>query len=277
MKKPRLYLLLILILLTPPFSIAAGPKDKGEELTAIQEDIESTRRLLEAERADHQREKEEESLIKERLEQEINEMKNRMKDLKQLKRELENQIGQLSRECEMLVNKKSSLDEEILNLRKALVDFTQNFRNRIEKGFPYNKEIRSADFMILEKDLGGERVENLEGINRLWDLIEHEISLGSESEIYPGDLPQEDRGVRGARYLRLGMVSLAYVSEDGREVGLLRKKDGDYTWTKDLDNELKNPVKEAQQILEGRSAFRLVDFPIDLNLLEIPEGLSTGE
>ncbi|UCD83750.1 MAG: DUF3450 family protein [Deltaproteobacteria bacterium] len=270
MKKLEFYLLLILILFTPPSSIAGDPKDNKEELAAIQEEIESTRRLLEAERADHQREKEEESLVKERLGQEIKEMKERQKELKQLKKELEDQISQLSRECEMLINKKDSLDEELIDLRKVLVDFTRSFRTQIEKGFPYNKEIRSADLLILEKDLEGERVENLEGINRLWDLIEHEISLGSESEVYPGDLPQEEIGVRGVRYLRLGMVSLAYVSEDGKEVGLLIKKDGDYIWMKDLNKDLKDSIKETQHILEGRSAFRLVYFPIDLSLLEIP-------
>lgn len=269
--------MLILILLTPPFSIAAGPKDKGEELTAIQEDIESTRRLLEAERADHKREKEEASSINEKVGEEIRELKGRLNELKQLKKELENQIGQLSRECEMLSNKKNSLDEKLLDLRMALVNSIQSFRTRIEKGFPYNKEIRSADFLILEKDLEGERVEILEGLNRLWDLIEHELSLGSESEIYPGDLPQEGTGLRGAKYLRLGMISLAYVSEDGKEVGLLIRKDGNYLWTKDLNKGLKDSIKESQKILEGRIAFRLVDFPIDLNLLEISEGLSTGD
>ncbi len=266
-----------MILLTPPFSIAAGPKDKGEELTAIQEEIESTRRLLEAERADHKREEEEASLINEKVGEEIRELKGRLNELRQLKKELENQIGQLTRECEMLSSRKNSLDEKLLDLRKVLINSTRSFRNRIEKGFPYNKELRTADFLILEKDLEGGRVEILEGLNRLWDLIEHEVSLGSESEIYLGDLPQEGTGVRGAKYLRLGMVSLAYISEDGKEVGLLIKKDGNYAWVKDLDKDLKDSIKDSQRILEGRIAFRLVDFPIDLNLPEIPEGLSTGD
>ena len=277
MKKPRLYLLVALIFLLSTLSAAGGPKDNNEELTAILEDIESTKRLLEAERADHKREKEETSLIKDRLGEEIKELKERLSELKQLKRELENQIGQLSRDCEMLGSRKNILDHELLSLRKALIDATRSFRTQIEEGFPYNKEIRSADFLILEKDLEGERVESLEGLNRFWDFLEHEISLGSESEIYPGDLPQEDIGVRGARYLRLGMVALAYVSEDGKEVGLLCKKDRDYVWVKDLDKALKNSIKEAQKVMEGRHPFRLVDFPIDLSPLEIPEGLSTGE
>ncbi len=277
MKKTGLYLLLILIFFTTSFSTAAGPKDNKEELAAILEDIESTRRLLEAERADRKREKEEASLIKDRLGEEIKELKGRLNELKQYKSDLEKKIGQLSRDCEVLGSRKNSLDHELLSLTKALIDATRSFRSRIEKGFPYNKEIRSADFLILEKDLEGERVEGLEGLNRFWDLIEHEISLGSESEIYPGDLPQEGVGVRGAKYLRLGMVSLTYISEDGKEVGLLCKRDGDYVWVKDLNKALKGSIKEAQKVLEGRSPFRLVGFPIDLNLLEISEGLSTGD
>ena len=277
MRKLELYLLLTLMLLAPPLSIAGSSRDNKDELTAVREEIESTKKLLETEREDHQRENEEESLVRERLGQEIIEMKDRLKELKQLKNDLEDQIGQLSGECEMLGSKKSSLDEKFLELRKALVDHTRSFRTRIEKGFPYNKEIRSTDLLILEKDLEAERLECIEGVNRLWDLIEQELSLGSESEVYPGDLPHEEGGVRGARYLRLGMVALAYVSEDGRDVGLLRKKDGDYTWTKDFDQDLKDSIREMQQILEGRSAFRLVNFPIDLGLLKIPGTSSSGD
>lgn len=270
MKNRLLYitaLIFFISLLLSPFSIPPShPKgyDEKEELNRISEDMEINKRLLEEETEAHHREREEASLVLEKLKEEIGELNNRLAELKKYKDEVDEKITSTSQGFDSLNKKAKKLSGRLINLKEKLKTLIHEAVVNIENGFPYNKLIRSAEFLILEKDIAGERSELMEGLNRFWDLLEDEISLCGESEIYPGDVPGEEAEIKGARYLRLGMVSLVYVSEDGKEVGMLTRDDDDYTWFKDLEKTHEESIKGAQQIVDGKEIFRLIDFPFDL-------------
>lgn len=198
----------------------------------------------------------------ERLQSEIAQMRERLERMKKEESDLKRRVKTIQSEQEDIRGKISRLQEKQDRIKNILTRAVLDHASRVERGIPYNRELRMSDFSLLEKDMAGGRITLKEGLERLIALLEQETYLSGENELYLGTLPREKRGIQEMRFLRLGMVSLAYVSSDGKEVGLLVKEEGNYSWNTDLSSSRRRVIRQAVELLEGREKFQLVGYPI---------------
>lgn len=198
----------------------------------------------------------------ERLQTEIAQMRERLERMKKEEAELKLRVASLGREQEEIRKDVARLQEKETEMRELLTEEALYHLSRVEAGIPYNREIRMSDFSLLEKDLTGGRITLREGLERLFALLEQEMYLAGENELYLGTLPREKQGIREVRFLRLGLVSLAYVSSDGKEVGLLRRDGDTRSWNTRFPPSLRRAVRRAVLMLEGKEKFGLVQYPV---------------
>ena len=198
----------------------------------------------------------------ERLQAEITQMRERLERMKKEEAELKLRVASLGREQEEIRNDVSRLQEKETEMRELLTREALYHLSRVEAGIPYNREIRMSDFSLLEKDLTGGRITLREGLERLFALLEQEMYLAGENELYLGTLPREKQGIREVRFLRLGLVSMAYMSSDGKEVGLLRREGDTRSWNTRFSPSLRRAVRRAVLMLEGKEKFGLVQYPV---------------
>ena len=114
-------------------------------------------------------------------------------------------------------------------------------------------------------------------MRRLQAVLDSEIALGSSSEAFldrvelgPADKPR-------ARCLRVGMVVMAFLTEDGGRSGLLVRDpgSGSFRWMTELSFRQRWGLKRGLEILERRRPPVFLDFPADLGLIG-PAGTGTA-
>ncbi|MFC1584652.1 DUF3450 family protein [Fibrobacterota bacterium] len=244
------------------FLIAAFSIPAQETLSSVQRNLDRVDREI-------QREKELHKLEKKKAQEFEKRRKEKLKAINAQFKNLDTRIGELSSKLGRLKKQKGSLNHQIKNLKlkrsavaKHILRKTGELKVFFQNDFPYQREKRVSDLESLEQDIKENVVEPEEAMNRLFTLLEYAIAMGYDSEVYSGTYRAGDGGVYDGKYLRLGAVISTFVSIDGKMVGYLLRTDSSYTWIdSELGLDLKQNIKKAVKVAEGKSAPELVVLP----------------
>lgn len=233
------------------------------KLEEIREKIEKTSQLLKEEKTLHQKEKEQALATRRSLQERIATLENRTKQIeeenKKLKREI-NETESVKKKLMTTIRKNTSLFSSIGDIlsNKAEILYQQ-----ISSGIPYAQEDRLRKIIMFKKKLKERDINIMECCQDLYYDFIKEIELGYGSELYFDEVETAKGEMKRAKFLRIGKIVLAYRTKDGKETGLLQKKEEGYEWKKDLSLFQRGKIKRSIEIMEGRKIPRLIDYPID--------------
>jgi hypothetical protein len=237
-------LVLVLGWLTPGPIARAG--EKGEEGAAPGEDARTalaarlTRTVTELRRTREGRYRREK-----RHASEVRTLKDRVA-------ELEARKGSLKAQTAALKKKSGEEEGKIASLRKE----AEVIRSRLKRA---GDALRAAAIRLRDVEPLPDRLRSVNTV------LEYEIALGSTSEAYRSRVSLGENRIPRARCFRLGMVALAFITEDGDATGILVEKEkGEFGWKTDLGFWDRWGVKRALEILEKRRPPVFTRFPMDL-------------
>ena len=100
-------------------------------------------------------------------------------------------------------------------------------------------------------------------------ILEYEISLGSTAEAYRARVSLGPERDPKARCMRLGLLTLGFVTENGDGSGILvRDGDGTFDWKTGLGFSERWGLKRGLEILERRRPPVFIRFPVHLGRIE---------
>ena len=151
---------------------------------------------------------------------------------------------------------------------KFLADYCDSLSALVESDFPFAKEERLRSVAALKEQLLAGSISPEEGTDRVWSTLMAVLKTGSGSENWSGTLATPSGELSG-KYLRLGAVLLAFVSDDGRQIQLAVRDGGEWTWRPvDEESETRGAIREALKVSEGKKAPGLVLLPLPAAAVE---------
>ncbi|MBN2038971.1 MAG: DUF3450 family protein [Spirochaetes bacterium] len=225
------------------------------------------------------------------LRKKIQESKQKIERLNKLTEETDKRIKDLSESHAKRIKKRTSdiselgseirvLEKELRNaklqnstLKNSVKDFELQFasyRNSIEKNMeksrqsirnniPYNIEERNTNISKLISETEFESITPEEIFNRYYNFLNRELATGMDSEVY-------SKG--NIKYLRIGWILLCYSDDQGKEAGILVKKNNKWEWKTDIDFSTRKAIRDSIKMVEGKKAPDLMEFPVPLSLLK---------
>jgi hypothetical protein len=227
---------------------------------------ELARQLANATRANHEIRGAEKSLEQEQrsrheaLDDEIAVAETRVRDLG-LRMRRDASAKQSSKEEEPSSTDRARLAtlERFDGYRSRALRIAKRVRGNIERGIEYRMGERLAETdRCIEKLSAEAREEALEGARCLWALLGNELRLGQSIELQnkPVLLDGDARRVN-AYQLRIGRAALAFVSENGSEVGLY----GPSGWDTELSEADRLSIRQSVAVLRRQEPPRLLALP----------------
>lgn len=151
---------------------------------------------------------------------------------------------------------------------KFLAGYCDSLAALVEADFPFAKEERLRSVAALKEQLLAGSVSPEEGTDRLWSLLMSVLKTGNGSENWSGTLATPSGEISG-KYLRLGAVLLAFVSDDGREIHLMSREGEEWSWRPvDGESEVRGALRDALKVSEGKKAPGLVLLPVRADAVE---------
>jgi hypothetical protein len=210
----------------------------------------------------HKLEKKKASEFKKRKKEKLRALNEQLKSLENRIVELQSKSGKLKRQKASLNGRLKNLSARRKAVSKHLLEKIKELKDFFSRDFPSQREKRMSDLEGLEGNIKEGAVEPEEGMSRLFTILQSAISMGYDCEVYSGYYTSGEGKSFDGKYLRLGAVISTFVSLDGEMVAYLIRKDTAYTWIdRDLDLNLKQNIKKAVRIAEGKSAPELVPLP----------------
>ncbi len=199
--------------------------------------------------------------IKDLTESHIKRVKKRKSDIS----EFNNEITMLGKELKNEKLQNGSLKNSV---RDYELQFSQ-YKNRIKKdmeesresvktGIPYNISERDINISKLISDTEFESITPEEIYNRYYNFLNRELAASMDSEVYSKN---------NIKYLRIGWVLLCYSDDQGKEAGILTKKNNKWEWKTDIDFTMRKAIRDSIKMVEGKKAPDLIDFPVPLSLI----------
>ncbi|MDY6934167.1 MAG: DUF3450 family protein [Spirochaetota bacterium] len=160
----------------------------------------------------------------------------------------------------IMSNKKvlKNLERQFAVFRKKIKENMNNYNQSILKGLPKSTEDRSLNVSRLISDTEFANITTEEIFNRYYIFLNKELITGLDSEVYVKD---------NIEYLRIGWILLAYSDSEGKNVGLLTRKDGKWVWRNSLDFSMRKAIRDSIKMVKGKKAPELIKFPIPLALI----------
>ncbi len=236
--------------------IEAGTGEK------INEDIKRTAQLLEEEKREHQREKEQVSSAHKSLEERIKVLEEKIGNLKKDTRELKNKISNVKKEESKLSKDKKAAEISLVKAKKVLVEDIEKIEERIKSGFPYEVDLQLNRMDNFKRNLQQEECDLLEVMQEVYIQLVKEIELGENSEIYAEERETMEGDIKKAKLVRVGRVLLFYQTNDGKETGYLLKNQQGYMWKNDLCRKCRTNIKKAIETMKGKRIPELIEFPV---------------
>jgi hypothetical protein len=224
--------------------------------------------------AELRRVREERYRLEKRHASEARSLKDRLAELEARKRSLKGRTTALEKRSGEEEEKAAVLHREAETIRSrlkkagdALKNAAVSLRNVIRDSIPFRRKERLAS---IDAVLGRLATESLpDRLRSLNAVLEYEIVLGSTSEAYRSRVGLGENRMPRARCLRLGMVGLAFITEDGKTTGILvGGEKGKFGWKTDLGFRDRWGIKRALEILEKRRPPVFIRFPVDFGRME---------
>ncbi|MCK4532769.1 DUF3450 family protein [bacterium] len=236
--------------------VGAGTGEK------INEDIKRTALLLEEEKGEHQREKEQVSSAHKSLEERIKVLEEKIGNLRKDTRGLKNKISSVKKEESKLSKDKKTAEIFLVKEKKVLVEDIEKIEERIKFGFPYEVDMQLNRMDNFKRNLQQEECDLLEVMQEIYIQLVKEIELGENSEIYAEERETIEGEIKKAKVVRVGRIMLFYQTNDGKETGFLKKNKQGYMWKNDLCRKCRTNIKKAIEIMKGKRIPELIEFPV---------------
>jgi hypothetical protein len=176
---------------------------------------------------------------------------------------VDTEVAEAVKEVEGLKAESESIRSRLERAGSALSEWTKRLREVIESSIPFRLEPRLEALDTVHGKADEEALRDR--LRNFVSVLDYEIALGSTSEAYRSRIIIDEDRMPRARCIRLGMVTLAFVTEDGRTTGILVATDGGgYRWKTDLAFWERWGVKRAMEILEKRRPPLFIRYPMDL-------------
>ncbi|MDH5358190.1 MAG: DUF3450 domain-containing protein [Gammaproteobacteria bacterium] len=145
-----------------------------------------------------------------------------------------------------------STQRDIVPLMLKMIDAMAQF---VELDIPFLPDERQDRVVQLKTLMERSDVTIAEKYRRILEAYQVETEYGRTIEAYQGDLTMAD-ATRTVEFLRIGRVSLYYLTLDGQEVGMW-----DQQW-KQLDDDYREPVAKAIKVARKQLPPDLLVLPI---------------
>jgi TolA-binding protein len=137
----------------------------------------------------------------------------------------------------------------------------------VESDFPYQRERRASEWRELAEANREATIPVEEVLVRLFGLTQASLDFAGNSEAYPGTYTTAKGDTHEGFYIRLGAVTMAFSSTDGKQQAYLAKTPAGYVWRdEDLAGDIKGSIRSAVSVAQGREAPRLVPLPVEISV-----------
>ncbi len=243
----------ILLISTPLWS--------QESLSGLNRQIRRVEKETDREKKLHKAEKQKAKSFEQRKKQKLKalvtqkgEMQSQIKKLKVRLSQLKGQKYAVKNQTKQLKNKRMAVSQHLVQKIDGLIVY-------FKQDFPYQRQRNLDNLSSLKKELQEEIIGPEEGMNRLFTLLSTAISNGYETQVYSDFYTDKSGKTIEGKFLRMGTVLSVFVSMDGNTVAYLTHPDSTYQWNEEMNLELKQNIKEAIKISEGKAAPSLVLLP----------------
>ena len=103
-------------------------------------------------------------------------------------------------------------------------------------------------------------LEQASGLQKFWVFVSGEFRLMRSRAVWNDRVAVAAGRKKNAYWVRLGLVHVSYVTEDGREIGV-SVPGVDDDWITDLSTEDRQAILSVLGVLQRREAPRLIDVP----------------
>ena len=137
----------------------------------------------------------------------------------------------------------------------------------IEKDFPYQRARRLSEWRELVVANREATIAVEEVLIRLFGLTQASLDFAANSEAYPGTYTTAtgQGDTHEGFYIRLGAVTMAFSSSDGKLQAYLAKTSDGYVWRDEgLSGDARSSIRSAVSVAQGREAPRLVPLPVEV-------------
>lgn len=149
-----------------------------------------------------------------------------------------------------------STQRDIVPLMLNMIDVIAQF---VELDIPFLPEERHARVVQLQTLMERADVTISEKYRRILEAYQVETEYGRTIEAYQGEMTMADN-TRTVDFLRIGRVSLYYLSLDGQEVGMWDKNA--HQWVQ-LDDSYRQPVDQALKVASKQLPPDLLVLPVN--------------
>ncbi len=216
-----------------------------------------------------------------RFESDLKARQRKLEDVKARKGELELKLAAEKRsaaeteeKCRRLQDKAEELRKSLEEKQAVLAECDGAIRDRaaglvvrIREGVPFETEERVRP---LAEHLKAGAAETIDAARLVARSLEYEISIGSSTSAFQGRIEIESDRPR-TRYVKIGLVYMAFVTENGKEAGVLRRVSGglgggrEWAWNADLDYLSRLRLRSAVEMAEKRKPPAIINLPVDLS------------
>ena len=179
-------------------------------------------------------------------------------DVEELKRERDKsalEIDAVSAEIESLGVESKELLSRRSHVLGKIRAFADNARSHVSSGIPYRTSGR-----LLAVDLFEQSESPRDAFSRMWSFCEEELRAARSGETYTDEITLPDRRLKHARFGRVGLQVLGFVTEDGQDVGIWNPKTG---WSTEVDPQSAESVRTTIEILDRRRGPAHVALPFE--------------
>jgi TolA-binding protein len=255
----------LLCILVLGFSAVVSAPLAQETLSSVQRELERVERetsreqeLHKAERARAAEFEKQKNVRLQALQDQIKASENRIDSLKaRMEVERQRRASQRGLAAQFVARQKAfrtNLDTEM----KAMIAW-------IEKDFPYQRERRLSEWRELAEANREATIPVEEVLIRLFGLTQASLDFGQNSEAYPGTYTSAAGATYDGFYIRLGAVTMAFSSNDGKQQAYLAKTAEGYVWRDEaLTADTRSSIRSAISVAQGREAPRLVPLPVEV-------------
>ncbi len=157
-----------------------------------------------------------------------------------------------------LTRKKEEIDKIKMNLEPFLERIYQRLQGFVAGDLQFLHEERTGRLEFLRSSLDDYRVKLSEKLRRVLEALQVEANYGRSIGKTEGvlSLGGEKREVN---FIRVGRLSLFFISEDHKKAGYLVKETGKW---KLLDRKYAKELSKAIEMAERKRAIELVDLPV---------------
>lgn len=170
------------------------------------------------------------------------------------------------RDLEAKIESVEQVRRELLPLSSRMIQGLEDF---LALDLPFHTEERQSRIAQLKALQERPDVSEPERFRRLVEAFKAELNYGSTVESYRAEIPAADGSdkPRAVTLIRVGRISLSYLSLDAQEAGWYNPESRRY---EKLDERYRRALVDALRVIDEQSAPRLIGLPVPMPKASMP-------